>query len=547
LEGSYDFNDHRQLPKPTLSDDFHGTRCAGQVAAAINDSCGVGIAYDAKVSGIRILSGALTEADEAASLNYKFQDNHIYSCSWGPSDDGKTCEGPSKLVSDAFKNGIEKGRGNKGSIYVFATGNGGVYGDNCNFDGYTNSIYTISIGAIDSKNEHPVYSEPCSAQIAVTYSSGYAKKITTTDVSVSNLSNSVCTSNHGGTSAAAPIAAGIFALVLSVRPDLTWRDLQRLAIESAVPVSTDDPDWVKTINGRMFNHKFGYGKLDTEILIKNAKEFKLLNKQTSFESPVIQVNEEFQGNTQINSSIFIKQEDVKNFKHLEHVNVKVNLNHQRRGDVIINLISPHGIVSNVATSRRLDSSDMGLKDWLFMSVKHWDEDPIGEWILQVQNEKGKATKGKLIDWTLILWGEEIGEDVPYKKLIEPFNKIFNEKNYKIIVAAIFSLSLVAAAGIGLILWKCSHKRNNNDDIEFQRLEQQNQLMEEEDDDDDDNYDIDEEVEEDLNDNLDKNEKEIEMQNKIIFENHFLEDDDEETDNLDIIELSDVELLSQSSV
>jgi len=34
---------------------------------------------------------------------------------------------------------------------------------------------------------------------------------------MSNLSSPVCTSSHGGTSAAAPIAAGIFALVLSVR------------------------------------------------------------------------------------------------------------------------------------------------------------------------------------------------------------------------------------------------------------------------------------------------------------------------------------------
>jgi len=34
------------------------------------------------------------------------------------------------LVAKAFKNGIEKGRDNKGSIFVFATGNGGIYGDN---------------------------------------------------------------------------------------------------------------------------------------------------------------------------------------------------------------------------------------------------------------------------------------------------------------------------------------------------------------------------------------------------------------------------------
>lgn len=50
-----------------------------------------------------------------------------------------------------------------------------------NFDGYTNSILTITIGAIDRNNNHPRYSERCSAQLAVTYSSGSGGYIVTTD------------------------------------------------------------------------------------------------------------------------------------------------------------------------------------------------------------------------------------------------------------------------------------------------------------------------------------------------------------------------------
>ena len=41
---------------------------------------------------------------------------------------------------------IEKGRYGYGNVFVFASGNGGVNGDNCNYDGYANSIYTITIG-----------------------------------------------------------------------------------------------------------------------------------------------------------------------------------------------------------------------------------------------------------------------------------------------------------------------------------------------------------------------------------------------------------------
>jgi kexin len=50
-EGSYDFNDKNPEPKPVLSDDRHGTRCAGEVAAVKNNVCGVGVAYDSKVAG----------------------------------------------------------------------------------------------------------------------------------------------------------------------------------------------------------------------------------------------------------------------------------------------------------------------------------------------------------------------------------------------------------------------------------------------------------------------------------------------------------------
>lgn len=171
-EGSWDFNEHDPEPRPTHSDDKHGTRCAGEVAAARNDVCGVGVAYDAKIAGIRILSGDLTNADEAEALIYKSDLNNIYSCSWGPPDDGQHMEAPDVLIRRAMLKGVQEGRGGRGSIYVFASGNGASYGDNCNFDGYTNSIYSITVGAVDRAGLHPYYSEHCSANLVVTYSSG---------------------------------------------------------------------------------------------------------------------------------------------------------------------------------------------------------------------------------------------------------------------------------------------------------------------------------------------------------------------------------------
>lgn len=118
------------------------------------------------------MSGDITEADEAAALNYAYQDTQIFGCSWGPNDNGQTVEAPSGIIADAIKNGIHNGRNGTGPIFVFASGNGGAHDDNCNFDGYTNSIYTITVGAIDKMGNHPYYSERCAAQLVVTYSSG---------------------------------------------------------------------------------------------------------------------------------------------------------------------------------------------------------------------------------------------------------------------------------------------------------------------------------------------------------------------------------------
>lgn len=50
------------------------------------------------------------------------------------------------LLQAAMQYGIDFGRKGFGSIYVVASGNGGHFQDNCNYDGYANSIYTVTVG-----------------------------------------------------------------------------------------------------------------------------------------------------------------------------------------------------------------------------------------------------------------------------------------------------------------------------------------------------------------------------------------------------------------
>ena len=368
-EGSYDFNDHQAEPRPVLSDDRHGTRCAGEIGAGKNDVCGVGVAYDSKIAGIRILSKLISDADEAIAMNYDFQHNQIYSCSWGPPDDGRSMEAPGVLIKRAMLNGVQNGRDKLGSIFVFASGNGAASEDNCNFDGYTNSIYSITVGAVDRKGLHPYYSEKCSAQLVVTYSSGSGDTIHTTDVG-----ENTCSDTHGGTSAAAPLAAGIFALALDVRPDLSWRDMQYIALHTAVPIDLEDDERQKTALGKEFSHTFGYGKIDSWGLVELAKTWKKVKPQAWYYSPWLHVKHEIpEGEEGLKSSFEVTEDMLKeaNLERLEHVTVTMNVEHGCRGDLSVDLISPSGLVSHISATRKMDKSDEGYQDWTFMTVVHW--------------------------------------------------------------------------------------------------------------------------------------------------------------------------------
>jgi hypothetical protein len=67
---------------------------------------------------------------EALAVVFDYHNNHIYSCGWGPSDNGFGMDLPPKIVEDAFTDGVVNGRDGKGSLFVFASGNGGSRDDN---------------------------------------------------------------------------------------------------------------------------------------------------------------------------------------------------------------------------------------------------------------------------------------------------------------------------------------------------------------------------------------------------------------------------------
>lgn len=297
-----------------------------------------------------------------------------------------------------------------GSIYVWATGNGGMSNDDCNADGYVNSIYTISIGSVNNYGVSTYYCEQCSSTMAVTYCSGqhrYGEKDSRANVITTYLHHQ-CTNHFVGTSSAAPLAAGIFALVLQANPKLTWRDMQHLVVETADLTSPLDPGWRSNGAGHHYNAKFGFGVLNALKLVEKALKWKTVPKQHVCHFPIKIKNRDIPSNgilklkikTDGCQSCLAKDKDSSGTcKHaitkLEHVTVTITLKHRSRGDLSIELLSPNGTKSKLLHTRHNDDSKNGLKDWSFMTVYKWGENPKGVWVLKfIDRENSRKSQNK---------------------------------------------------------------------------------------------------------------------------------------------------------
>lgn len=404
-QASYDVNNRDDDPMPRydlIDSNRHGTRCAGEVAATANNSlCAVGIAFGANVGGVRMLDGDVTDAVEARSLSLNPQHIDIYSASWGPDDDGKTVDGPGELAMRAFIEGVTKGRGGRGSIFVWASGNGGRDQDNCNCDGYTNSIWTLSISSATENGLVPWYSEACSSTLATTYSSGSSgeKQVVTTDL------HHQCTSSHTGTSASAPLAAGICALALEANKQLTWRDMQHIVVATARPANLKAPDWVVNGVGRNVSHSFGYGLMDATAMVRLARTWQTVPEQHKCEVSAPHMNKPIPAKSSVTLKLNVKENQCPSVAYLEHVQAKITLTSLRRGDLQIHLTSPANTKATLLARRPHDVSRAGFDSWPFMSVHTWGETPFGTWELEIHNE-GRYL-GQLIDWQLIFYGTEM--------------------------------------------------------------------------------------------------------------------------------------------
>ena len=349
----------------------HATPCAGLVGAvAYNGVMGCGVAYGAQISGQRFGD----DSEDAEAQLYRNDLNDIKSNSWGPTDDSQLDPLPA-VMKAAFEEGVSTGRQGLGEIFVWAAGNGGSQNDRVDYDGYASSRYTIAVGAIGDWDQYCTYSERGCSLTVVAPSNGNDRSIATTT------RYNGWTRYFSGTSASAPICAGVIALMLEANPDLTWRDVQHVLIESARVCSPDHASWFVNGAGYPVSERFGHGAVDAGAAVTLAETWQNVPHEV-VSTTEASVDMDLPDNDPNGLSFSV---DVTRNLRIESVELIPQVVTENIGDLAIVLTSPSGLNSNLARSRT-DGRD-NYFDFPFVSLRHWGENSVGTWTVKIADER----------------------------------------------------------------------------------------------------------------------------------------------------------------
>lgn len=399
---SWDFVDDQENPSGS-SDDMHGTACAGvAVAQGFNGIGGIGAAPLAGLAGIRLL-GAVTDLNMADALSHHSSDISIYSNSWGPSDDAKRLEGPGSLTIEAIRNGTDNGRDGKGSIYIWAGGNGLQNSDNSNYDGFASLRQALAIGATTDQGRQAYYSEPGANLLVNAPSNGGLAAITTADrTGQPGYSANNYTATFGGTSAAAPLVAGIVALMLEANPNLTWRDVRWILAHTAQRNDPAHPDWTANGAGLNVNHSYGFGRVDALAAVTMSAGWPGLGP-VRYAQALVQPGAAIPDNNLagVSSSVVVDEDFT-----IEFVDITFSApDHPYWGDLEIVLTSPAGTRSVLAEKHQSDRTAYRYDKWRFGSTRHLGEGARGTWTLTVR-DGGALDTGTFSEWKLEIHGND---------------------------------------------------------------------------------------------------------------------------------------------
>lgn len=434
-------------PTPATADAAHGTAVAGLIASVDNNGKGGrGVAPRAEIAGFNVdLNKASETSDALGNADVMVSNN-----SWGSTEN--TCRYlPSEELEDtAIESAVTKGRGGKGTIILFASGNGGAYcenspdniispdamqsitgGDYASLEKRNNNSSVLSIGALNNDNTKANYAEPGSTTLVSAPAGNDCDATTpallTTDRSGSKGDNKTSSANElnnlnytrcmNGTSGATPIVSGVVALMLQANSDLTWRDVRMILAKSAQQNDTLDSEWKTNTAGNNVHPYYGYGMVDAKAAVAMAKSWVNLPEQKEQEYEINQplnisaVSEASRQNTPVSATLFDVTSTAKPFSHIEIIGVEIEFaGHQRIGDLQIDLVTTSADASKIYVETLVglngdetDSSNNSV-DFLFASLHHLGSETPSKIELEVYDKLTNGKVGLLGVSNLILQG-----------------------------------------------------------------------------------------------------------------------------------------------
>ncbi len=402
---SFNFNDNTPDPSPDLALDNHGTAVAGLAGARGNNSIGItGVAPESTIAGLRLTADPATDEQNAQAALFKNDVIAVKNNSWGGVDGSGELIGVGPLLEAARESAATNGRSGRGVIAVFAAGNGRQKGDNANYDGFVNSLYTIAVGAVTDLGEPASYSEPGACVVvsapsgtAEDFCSGGRQHLVTTDLVGSNgyndgsfpceLADPNYTDEFNGTSGAAPLVTGVVGLMLQANPNLSYREVTEILMRTARRLNPGDPDWQVNSSGLAHHHQMGAGLVNAAGAVALAERWTPLAEMdrilltNTFPSLIVPDNSP----TGITESFTVTNE---NFR-VERVAIRVTAAHPNFGDLAITLVSPSGTLSRLSEFH--SSVGPGYSNWALTSVRHWGESAVGTWRITIADVAPKGT------------------------------------------------------------------------------------------------------------------------------------------------------------
>ncbi len=444
----HDWNDQDDLPYPVaggLDGDNHGTAVAGLAAARGHNALGVsGVAPRARLAGLRLIAAPTDDSEDAAAMAWRNDVIAIKNNSWGPPDaDGANPENsiflnpPGPLWRAAILDGVANGRAGRGTLYVFAAGNGRKSGDQGAKDGYSSLRGVIAAAAVTHRGAPASFSEG-GPHLVVAAPGDARVGVVTTDRAGDGGYNASLEGYQGdylalidytrvfaGTSASTPVVSGVAALLLELRPDLGWRDVKEIFLRASTPLQASDAAWTTRPAGdsaHPIRHhpRLGGGMVNALASLDLARTWTPLGPETNLVAgplfpektipdagaPVVIAFPDFPGagDPTAPDPVVLR---------VEHVELTLDITHPYRGDLEIILTSPAGVTSVFATPARADSgADYrdadGTDGYTFTSARHWGEASIGpgNWTVSVRDAFPRDT-GTLHSARLTLHGTRL--------------------------------------------------------------------------------------------------------------------------------------------